>query len=101
VTGIERVTRQLVVVLAVLLNAYARGESLHGYAISRMACLSGPSTYRNLDRLEEAGLVDARWEEFPQEDDRPRRRYYRLNDQGADTARQIVAERHPELLEHP
>jgi hypothetical protein len=30
-----------------------------------------------------------------------RRRFYRLSDQGADTARQIVAERYPKLLEHP
>ena len=31
--GIERVTRQLVVLLAVLLDAYTRGEELYGYAI--------------------------------------------------------------------
>jgi PadR family transcriptional regulator len=99
--GIQRVTRQLVVVLAVLLDAYARGEELHGYAIMKLAHLSGPSTYRNLDRLEDAQLVEVRWEDLPPGEDRPRRIYYRLNPAGAATARVIVAERRPDLLEHP
>lgn len=99
--GIERVTRQLVVLLAVLLDAHVHGEELHGYALMKMARLSGPSTYRNLDRLEDARLVDARWEELPPGDDRPRRRYYRLNEAGVATARTVVTERRPDLLEHP
>src|SRR5690348_3871903 len=71
--GIQRVTRQLVVLLAVLLDAYVRGEELHGYAIMKLAHLSGPSTYRNLDRLEDAHLVEVRWEDLPPGGDRPRR----------------------------
>lgn len=77
--GIERVTRQLVALLAVLLEAYVREEDLHGYAIMKRAHLNGPSTYRNLDRLEDAQLVEVQWEELPPGDDRPRRCYYRLN----------------------
>ena len=97
--GIERVTRHLVALLAVLLNAYLRDEELHGYAIMKRAHLNGPSTYRNLDRLEDAHLVEVRWEELPAGDDRPRRIYYRLNPEGAATARAIIGERRPELLE--
>lgn len=98
VTGIERVTRQLLDLLAVLLDAYMRGEEVHGYALMKRAGLSGPSTYRNLDRLEDADLVEARWEEFLEGDRRPRRCYYRLNPAGAATARELLAER-PEVLE--
>lgn len=94
-------TRQLVVVLAVLLDAYMRGEELHGYAIMKLAHLSGPSTYRNLDRLEDARLVEVRWEDLPPGEDRPRRIYYQLNPTGAATARAIVAERRPDLLKSP
>ena len=97
--GIERVTRQLVAVLAVLYEAYLQDQDLHGYEMMKKAALSGPSTYRNLDRLEDARLVEARWEELTDEEDRPRRRYYRLNPEGAATARRILQERQPELLE--
>ena len=99
--GIQRVTRQLVMLLAVLLHAYMRDEELHGYALMRLAHLSGPSTYRNLDRLEDAGLVDVRWELLPPGEERPRRVYYQLNPSGAATAREIVAERRPDLLRNP
>jgi DNA-binding PadR family transcriptional regulator len=98
-TGIERVTRQLTAVLAVLLEAYIQGEDLHGYELMKRAGLIGASTYRNLDRLEDARLVEARWEELSDSDDRPRRRYYRLNPEGAAVARAILAERRPEALE--
>lgn len=99
--GIQRVTRQLVLVLAVLLDAYGRNEELHGYAIMKLTHLSGPSTYRNLDRLEDAGLVEVRWEDLPPGEDRPRRVYYRLNPAGGAAARAIVEERRPDLLEAP
>jgi DNA-binding PadR family transcriptional regulator len=97
--GIERVTRQLIAVLAVLLEACIQGEDLHGYELMKRAGLSSASTYRNLDRLEDAQLVEAHWEELSDQDDRPRRRYYRLNPIGAATARKILAERRPEALE--
>jgi PadR family transcriptional regulator, regulatory protein PadR len=97
--GIERVTRQLLDLLFVLLDAYARDEELHGYAIKKRAGLSGPSTYRGLDRLEDAHLIDSRWEDLPEGDDRPRRCYYRLNPAGAATARRLLQDRRPEALE--
>jgi PadR family transcriptional regulator PadR len=101
VAGIERVTRQLLDLLGVLLDAHMQDTELHGYQIKQMAGLSGPSTYRGLDRLEEAGLVDARWEIQTQQDPaRPRRRYYMLNPAGAATARTLISERRPEALQH-
>jgi PadR family transcriptional regulator, regulatory protein PadR len=101
VAGIQRVTRPLVVLLAVLLHAYMNDEELHGYALMRLAHLSGPSTYRNLDRLEDADLVEMRWEDLPPGEERPRRIYYRLSPTGAAVARKIVAERRPDLLQNP
>jgi PadR family transcriptional regulator, regulatory protein PadR len=98
VAGIERVTRQLVSLLAVLLEAYLQDEVLHGYALMKLAGLSGASTYRNLDRLEDAHLVDGFWEKLPDSEDRPRRRYYRLNPEGAAAARVILEERRPAEL---
>jgi PadR family transcriptional regulator, regulatory protein PadR len=97
--GIERVTRQLLAVLVVLLEAYVQREDLHGYEMMKRAGLSGASTYRNLDRLEDERLVEARWEELSDGQDRPRRRYYRLNPAGAAFARKTLSERKPEVLE--
>jgi DNA-binding PadR family transcriptional regulator len=99
VMAIQRVTRQVLTVLAVLLDAYVRDEGLHGYAIKKMTGLSGPSTYRVLDRLQDAQLADVWWEQLPEGDERPRRRYYRLNSAGAATARKLLAERRPDALE--
>lgn len=92
-------TRQLLDLLAVLMAAHLSGEELHGYALMKRAALTGPSTYRCLDRLEDAHLVDACWEELPEGDERPRRCYYRLNPAGVATARTLLAERRPAVLE--
>lgn len=97
--GVERVTRQLLDLLIVLLDAYVRDVELHGYEIKKLAGLTGPSTYRGLDRLEDAGLIEARWENQSEGDARPRRRYYRLNPAGAATARRLLAERRPAALQ--
>lgn len=100
VPGIERVTRQLIDLLAALLDAHLRNQEVHGYALMKRTGLSGPSVYRGLDRLEDADLVDARWEEMPPGDDRPRRCYYRLNPSGVAIARKLLAERRPQVLAH-
>jgi PadR family transcriptional regulator PadR len=96
--GIERVTRQLLDLLAALLDAHLRNQEVHGYGLMKRTGLSGPSVYRGLDRLEDADLVDARWEEMPPGDDRPRRCYYRLNSSGVVIAHKLLAERRPEVL---
>ena len=92
-------TPQLLALLEALLDAYVRDRELHGYALMKLAGLSGPSTYRNLDRLEDANLVTVRWEELPPGDERPRRCFYSLNPDGAATARKLLAERNPGALE--
>lgn len=100
-SGVERMTDQLVAILAVLLRAHLRNEELHGYELMKRARLSGPTTYRNLDRLEDARLVDVLPEE-PEPKDRPRRVYYRLNPSGLEFAKaQNVAERRPDLMRNP
>jgi PadR family transcriptional regulator, regulatory protein PadR len=98
-SGVERVTWQLLALLEALLDAYVRDQKLHGYALMKRAKLSGPSTYRNLDRLEEASLVTIQWEELPPGDERPRRCFYSLNTDGVAKARELLAERNPQALE--
>lgn len=98
-SGIERVTWQLLAIFEALLDAYLHGQELHGYALMKQAKLSGPSTYRNLDRLEDANLVTVRWEELPPGDGRPRRCFYSLNPDGAAKAKELLAERDPKALE--
>jgi DNA-binding PadR family transcriptional regulator len=98
VPGIERVTVQLLSLLEALLDAYVHGEELHGYALMKRAKLSGPSTYRNLDRLEDEHLVTAHWEELPAGDKRPRRIFYSLNPDGVARARALLAEHDPAAL---
>jgi PadR family transcriptional regulator, regulatory protein PadR len=93
------VTPQLLALLEALLDAYVRDQELHGYALMKRSGLSGPSTYRNLDRLEDANLVTLHWEELPAGDERPRRCFYSLNPDGAVKARELLAVRNPSALE--
>jgi DNA-binding PadR family transcriptional regulator len=101
--GIQRVTRQLAKVLEVLLDARVNNDGqdeqkLHGYELRRLTGLSGPSVYRNLDRLEDMDLVTAWWEPLAEDQTRPRRRYYILNDNGMATAHEAIR-RYPEVRE--
>lgn len=99
VPGIERVTGPLLRLLEALLDAHVQHEQLHGYALMKRAGLSGPSTYRNLDRLEDDNLVTVRWEELPAGDNRPRRIFYSLNPDGVARARALLEKHAPEALE--
>ncbi|WP_460347398.1 PadR family transcriptional regulator [Actinoallomurus acanthiterrae] len=96
--GVQRVTKQQLDIAYVLLDAHVRGEELHGYEIMKRSGRNGPTTYRVLDRFEDAHLVDSRWEDRPEGDERPRRRFYRLNPAGAAFARELLEERRPEVL---
>jgi PadR family transcriptional regulator PadR len=98
VDGFERVTSQQLALYAVLLEAFRHGEELHGYELKQRAKITGPSTYRILDRLQDHHLVDSRWEELPPDEGRPRRRYYMLNPAGAASVRAILADRRPQVL---
>jgi len=87
-----RVTGPLLDVLEVLLDA--PGE-LHGWAIMKATARSGPTVYQVLERLTEAGWVDAKWEAMHPEPGKPRRRFYRLTPAIVPAARALLSERRP------
>ncbi|MEV6445105.1 PadR family transcriptional regulator [Amycolatopsis sp. NPDC051716] len=91
-----RVTASLLDVLVVLLDGFAQGEDVHGWAIMKTIKRSGPTVYGVLDRLEDIGWVTGRWEDSPPESNKPRRRFYRLTPHGESAARALVAERRGE-----
>ena len=87
---LPRVTPATMAVLAVLVST---GEDLHGFAIAQQARRPTGSVYPILDRLGRAGWLASYWEtEHPQEG-RPRRRFYRLESDGLQAARALLAER--------
>jgi len=86
----QRITPQLLAVVAALLDA--QDHESYGWALMQETGLGGPSTYRNLERCEDAGWVSSRWEDSP-EPGKPRRRLYRLTPDGAVRARVLLAER--------
>src|SRR6266498_1777766 len=90
VDDFQRVTPQLLAVLAALLDA--PDQESHGWALIRTTGLGGPSVYRNLERCEDVGLVTSRWEDSV-EPGKPRRRLYKLTTNGAVRARALLADR--------
>jgi PadR family transcriptional regulator PadR len=88
--SIERVTEATLDVLDVLLQAHQDGRDIHGWEIKKATRRPGPTVYGVIDRLEDARLIEGRWE---QPDKGPRRRYYRLTGAGATTASTLIAER--------
>jgi DNA-binding PadR family transcriptional regulator len=67
-------------------------EELYGLQLCSMAELPSGTIHPILARLESAGWLDSRWEDVePGEAGRPRRRYYRLNPDGAERARLALA----------
>ncbi|MFC7534460.1 PadR family transcriptional regulator [Actinoplanes sp. GCM10030250] len=65
----------------------------YGLEIMQTTGLASGSLYPILHRLQEAGWVDARWEQIdPSEQGRPARRFYRLTPDGAVQARHVLAE---------
>ncbi|WP_433263046.1 PadR family transcriptional regulator [Micromonospora vinacea] len=89
--GPARITQPTLDVLGVLLDA--KDHELHGWAIMKSVHRGGPTVYKILERLTEAGWVDARWEIQEPTDNRPRRRLYRLTSQGVVKAQQLVETR--------
>ena len=81
-------TTQLV--LRALLEHPAR--ELYGLQICAKAGLPSGTIHPILARLEKADWLESRWEKAdPREQGRPRRRYYRLNPDGAERARVALA----------
>lgn len=89
-SGPERITASLLAVLHVLLGNI--DHESHGWQIMKMTGLSGPTTYRILERLSGLGWVSEHWEQDAQPG-RPRRRYYRLTGVGEREARALLASR--------
>ncbi len=78
--------RQILAVM--LLRETLNMDAASGWPLMRATRLSGGAVYTALARLEAAGMVTSEWE--VRADDRPRRRFYRITDQGAIMARHRV-----------
>ncbi len=85
-------------VLGVLLDEPTR--EMYGLQICRNAGLPSGTIHPILARLEGCGWLESRWEDIdPVKKGRPRRRYYRLSDRGAECARTELARvRTPQAL---
>jgi PadR family transcriptional regulator, regulatory protein PadR len=70
------------------------GVPRYGLQISKQAGLEPGTLYPVMARLEGVGWVQSRWEDpdLSIRDGRPRRRYYQLTTDGAEQARQALAE---------
>ena len=100
VAGIERVTKPTLDLLAVLLEANRGNREVHGWELMKAVHRPGPTVYGVIDRLEDAALIEGRWQEQAPSDKGPRRRYYRLTEAGVTTAARLLAER-GRLVDHP
>ena len=78
-----RRNRQLGQVTIAILKAIADGRAF-GLDIMGATSLPSGTVYPTLARLEDRGLVDARWEDdrIAQQEGRPRRRYYQITAAG-------------------
>ncbi|MER6128631.1 helix-turn-helix transcriptional regulator [Streptomyces sp. NPDC001795] len=68
-------------------------EGLYGLELSRMTDLPNGTLFPLLERLRQAGWVERYWEqdEIAEAEGRPRRRFYRLTDKGAEQAPLAIA----------
>ena len=69
------------------------GREMYGLQICQEAGLPSGTIHPILARLEGLGWAESRWEDTdPQREGRPRRRYYRLSQDGAESARIALAQ---------
>ncbi len=94
----RRVTGPLLDIAEQLLKADARGEDLYGWQLMKDTKHIGPTVYNVLDRLEALQWITRHWEHLQSDENRPRRRLYRLTDSGRTEARALLAERRPAAL---
>jgi PadR family transcriptional regulator, regulatory protein PadR len=86
-----RMTIPTQLVLRTLLAEPTR--EMYGLQVCQAAGLPSGTIHPILARLEGVGWLESRWEDAdPQEEGRPRRRYYRLSEDGAEQARVALAE---------
>lgn len=89
-----RMTDQVQHVLRALLIDLLKPQ--YGLELSNETGLATGTLYPILTRLTKAGWVEAKWEELADDESvgRPRRRYYQLTRNGAESARIALAEAH-------
>jgi PadR family transcriptional regulator len=85
-------TEQAVLAAGLHLHGLGAGE-FHGYALAKQMrdeagarrLIAHGTLYKALDRLEGMGLLESRWEDplLAAEDNRPRRRFYRVTQAGS------------------
>ncbi len=86
-----RMTLATQLVLRVLLAEPTR--ETYGLQVCQDAGLPSGTIHPILARLERLGWLESQWENVdPQEEGRPRRRYYRLTEDGAEWARIALAQ---------
>lgn len=67
-------------------------QEMYGLQISQTAELPSGTIHPILARFEACGWLQSRWEDIdPVQEGRPRRRYYRLSQDGAEHARNALA----------
>ncbi|WP_284433040.1 helix-turn-helix transcriptional regulator [Streptomyces sp. TUS-ST3] len=86
-----RMTLQTQLVLRALLEEPAKER--YGLELCELAGLPSGTMYPILARLEQLGWVDSAWEDpaVHEETGRPRRRFYRITEDGAGQARKALA----------
>ena len=68
-------------------------EEIYGLQVCTEAGLPSGTIHPILSRLEKLGWLESRWEDIkPEVEGRPRRRYYRLTEDGAERARVALAQ---------
>lgn len=88
-----RITIPTARILAALLAE--PGADRYGLELMQATDLASGSLYPILHRLQDAGWVEANWEQIDtSEQGRPARRFYRLTADGAVNARQALADLH-------
>ncbi len=89
--GSLRMTLQTQLVLRALLEDPAKER--YGLELCELAGLPSGTIYPILARLEQVGWVDSTWEDpaVHEEAGRPRRRFYRITEEGAEHARDTLA----------
>lgn len=83
---LSRLTPATLDVIEALVDAPA---SIWGLRIVAVTGRPAGSVYPILERLERAGWVESEWENAPERSG-PRRRLYRLNSDGAESAREVL-----------
>ena len=95
-----RLSHQSLRVLRAFLDAFnedVRAE-MAGAELMRVARVSSGTLYPILLRFEKAGLLESRWEEeTPESLGRPRRRFYRMTQAGAQVAHEALGELSPSI----